>query len=65
MIFDTHTHIYLPEFDNDCGDVVVRAKEKGVAMMMLPNVDVETIAPLKKMINHIDSVSKRASLPSK
>lgn len=51
MIFDTHTHIYLPEFDNDCGDVVVRAKEKGVAMMMLPNVDVETIAPLKKMIN--------------
>ena len=47
MIFDTHTHIYLPEFDDDCDLVLERAKEAGVTMMMLPNVDVETISPLK------------------
>lgn len=50
MIFDTHTHIYLPEFDEDCGAVVQRAKDAGVAMMMLPNVDIETIVPLKKVL---------------
>lgn len=51
MIFDTHTHIYLPEFENDCDAVVERAKEAGVAMMMLPNVDNETVQPLKKVLN--------------
>ena len=50
MIFDTHTHIYLPEFDEDCNLVIERAKEAGVTMMMLPNVDVETISPLKKVL---------------
>lgn len=47
MIFDTHTHIYLPEFDNDQDEVIARAKQQGVGKMMLPNVDLETIAPLK------------------
>lgn len=50
MIFDTHTHIYLPEFDEDCHLVVQRARESGV-VMMLPNVDIETIAPLKRVLN--------------
>lgn len=50
MIFDTHTHIYLPEFDEDCQLVVQRAKESGVVMLMLPNVDVETIYPLKSVL---------------
>ncbi len=51
MIFDTHTHIYLSEFDEDCQLVVQRAKESGVVMMMLPNVDIETIEPLKRVLN--------------
>ena len=51
MIFDTHTHIYLPEFDEDCEAVVERAKDSGVVMMMLPNVDTETVEPLKKVVS--------------
>lgn len=50
MIFDTHTHIYLSEFEEDCNLVIERAKEAGVTIMMLPNVDVETISPLKKVL---------------
>ncbi|MBQ3555923.1 MAG: TatD family hydrolase [Bacteroidales bacterium] len=50
-MFDTHTHIYLSEFDEDCQLVVQRAKESGVVMMMLPNVDIETIEPLKRVLN--------------
>lgn len=49
MIFDTHTHIYLPEFEEDCEAVVQRAKESGVAMMMLPNVDIDTLASIKEV----------------
>ena len=46
MLFDTHTHIYLSEFDNDRDAVVQRAAENGVRRMMLPNVDVSTIDAL-------------------
>lgn len=42
-IFDTHTHIYLPEFDEDRDAVVQRAIRQGVERMYLPNVDGETI----------------------
>ncbi len=50
MLFDTHTHIYLPEFDNDREAVVQRAKEKGVSRLMLPNVDVSTVEALRRTL---------------
>ena len=43
---DTHTHIYDAEFDVDRSEVVQRALEAGVDMMLLPNVDVSTIHPM-------------------
>ena len=43
---DTHTHIYDKEFDADRAEVVQRAVENGVQMLLLPNVDVSTIAPM-------------------
>ena len=51
MLFDTHTHIYLPEFDNDRDDVVDRALENGVTRLMLPNVDLDTIDALQHTLN--------------
>ena len=51
MLFDTHTHIYLPEFDNDRDDVVHRAFENGVTRLMLPNVDLDTIDALQHTLN--------------
>ena len=50
MIFDTHTHIYLDEFSEDCDEVVSSAADAGVKMMMLPNVDIQTIEPLKRIL---------------
>lgn len=50
-IYDTHTHIYLDDFDADRGDVVARAVGAGVSRMMLPNVDVGTLPRLKKMLS--------------
>lgn len=47
MIFiDTHTHIYDAEFDLDRKEVVDRALEAGVGVMLLPNVDASTIKPM-------------------
>ena len=43
---DTHTHIYDKEFDADRHEVVQRAIENGVQMLLLPNVDISTIVPM-------------------
>jgi len=40
MIFiDTHTHLYLNAFDDDREDVVNKAIEKNIEIMLLPNID--------------------------
>ena len=46
---DTHTHLYLDQFDDDRSEAVNRALEKGVDKMLLPNVDQETIEPMLKL----------------
>lgn len=48
-MIDTHTHIYLSEFDADRAEVVERAKSVGVKHLVLPNVDVDTLEPLLAM----------------
>ena len=49
MFTDTHTHIYTSEFDNDRSEVVARAIEAGVNRMILPNIDCNSIAPMKQL----------------
>lgn len=44
-LIDTHTHLYLPEFD-DREQAVGRAFDAGVSKMMLPNVDLSTVEPM-------------------
>jgi len=36
---DTHAHLYLQEFDDDIDQVISRALEQNVTVMMLPNID--------------------------
>jgi TatD DNase family protein len=48
---DTHTHLYLPEFDEDRDMMIGRAKSVGVDKMYLPNIDhtsVESMLQLEK-----------------
>lgn len=47
--FDTHTHLYLNEFDADRPDVMDRAVKSGVSQMLFPNVDCTTIAPMRRL----------------
>lgn len=48
-MIDTHTHIYLEEFDADRDAVVARALESGVKHLVLPNVDLSTIKPMREL----------------
>ncbi len=59
-MIDTHTHIYMPEFDNDREAVVQRAIEAGINTMILPNVDEESIAPLHRCISQYPTLCHAA-----
>ena len=48
-LIDTHTHIYDHQFSLDRNEAVQRALDAGVGMMLLPNVDASTIAPMLKL----------------
>lgn len=45
MIVDTHTHLYLPDFESPSA-AVERAIDAGVGHMVFPNVDLSTIEPM-------------------
>jgi TatD DNase family protein len=47
---DTHSHLYSTEFDIDIVDVINRSKAIGINKIFLPNVDSESILPLKELI---------------
>ena len=59
-MIDTHTHIYLQEFDEDRRAVIDRAEKSGITRMILPNVDVETVGALRQTLNDCSSLCKGA-----
>ncbi len=46
ILTDTHTHLYLEQFDEDRNQVVERAIKDGVKYLLLPNIDSQTIQPM-------------------
>jgi TatD DNase family protein len=48
-LIDTHTHLYLDEFDGQGADAVKRAINAGVTQMIFPNVDLSTIKPMEEL----------------
>lgn len=49
MLIDSHTHLYLEEFEPDKHEAVNRAIDAGVKHMMFPNVDAGTIGPMNEL----------------
>ncbi len=49
MFIDTHTHLYLKEFDNDRDTVILDAINNKVERFFLPNIDSTTISNLLKL----------------
>ncbi len=48
-LVDTHTHIYLAQFDHDRKDVIARAAAEGISHMLMPNIDSHTVADMLKV----------------
>ena len=48
-LVDTHTHVYDHQFSLDRNEAMQRALDAGVKMMLLPNVDASTIAPMLEL----------------
>lgn len=46
---DTHTHLYMDDFENGGADAVERALTAGVEMMIFPAVDSSTLEPMIKL----------------
>lgn len=48
-LIDTHTHLFVEQFDTDRSEVVEKALQSGVKTMLLPNIDVSTIEPMLEL----------------
>jgi len=45
-LIDTHTHIYLPEFDADRDETIKRAVQAGVVILLMPNIDTDSVSAM-------------------
>ncbi|HVT83967.1 MAG TPA: TatD family hydrolase [Chitinophagaceae bacterium] len=45
-LIDTHSHIYLSEFDNDRKAMIERAEKEAIAKILMPAIDIETHAQM-------------------
>lgn len=46
---DSHTHLYAEEFNEDREAAIERAKAVGIAAVLLPNIDVNSVTPLFRL----------------
>lgn len=49
-MIDTHAHLYAEEFDDDTAEALTRALSVGVDTILLPNIDVESIHRMKRLV---------------
>lgn len=50
MLIDTHAHLYSDEYKDDLRQVVQQAIQNNVRKVILPNIDISSIEPLKKIV---------------
>ncbi len=56
QLIDTHTHIYLPEFDHDRDEVISRAVNSGVTHLLMPNIDTESVFSMLSVENRYPGI---------
>ena len=49
MIIDTHSHVYLEEFDDDRGLMLQKAEKEGVGLILMPAIDSKTHGAMLKV----------------
>lgn len=51
ILTDTHTHLYLDQFDDDRHQVIQNAIDKGIQYMLIPNIDSNSISGMLSVCN--------------
>lgn len=51
MLIDTHSHIYLPEFDDDRVDVIARIRQNEITKVIFPNIDSSSVDDMLNLYN--------------
>lgn len=49
MIIDTHSHVYLAEFDTDRAQMLMRAENEGISLILMPAIDSQTHLSMLKV----------------
>ncbi|MBN2349883.1 MAG: TatD family hydrolase [Bacteroidales bacterium] len=50
-LIDTHSHIYLPEFDSDVDEVIKNAGNNSVSKIILPNIDNSSLGRMNRLVS--------------
>ena len=56
QLIDTHTHIYLPEFNSDRDEAVRRAVQSGVVKLLMPNIDIDSASRMLSVENNFPEI---------
>jgi len=56
QLIDTHTHLYLPEFDNDRDEVVASAVKNGITAHLMPNIDAISVNPMLSAVSRYKGI---------
>jgi len=50
-MIDTHTHLYLEQFDKDRSEVVENALKNGINKLLLPNINLESVKGMDDLVS--------------
>ena len=56
ILTDTHTHLYLEQFNEDIDATIARAHNDGVERIFLPNINSETVEPMLELSNRFEGI---------
>jgi TatD DNase family protein len=56
MLIDTHTHLYLEQFDQDRDQVIQNAMDAGIEKFFLPNIDANSISGMMSLVEQYPNV---------
>lgn len=62
MLVDTHAHLYLDRFDDDRAAVLQRARDAKVNIIVMPAIDVDSIAQAVRLSEQYDGLYAMAAL---
>ncbi len=56
QLIDSHTHLYLPQFEDDREEVISRALDNNIAKMLLPNINKDTVEAVLTMAGNYPGI---------